>query len=170
MHISSQPMTQQGRVPPPPTPSQRLLPQCLTLPSGTEVLLPFQELPFPFWDLTPSPPPPSSLLSCVWFQAKEEPLPLISLQPIITRYLGAALDVGHVLPFPTWSPTLLSSSGALPTVPTLVICAFLLSSLYTTYTHCGLGGAPFQHVSGSPPPVSVSLLMFIQKQLHWGFS
>lgn len=113
------------------------------------MLLPFQEqLHFLFGICHRAPPPPpSSLLSYFWFQAKEEPLPLISLQPVITRCLGAALDVGHVLPFPTWfPPTRLSSRGALPTVPTLVLCAFLLSSPYTTYTHCGLGGAHVKHV------------------------
>lgn len=55
-------------------------------------------------------------------------------------------------PFPTWSPTtLLSSCGTLTTLPTLVICAFLLSSLYTTYIHCGLGGADFKHVQWRLP-------------------
>ena len=55
-------------------------------------------------------------------------------------------------PFPTWSPaTPLSSCGALTTIPALVICAFLLSSLYTTYIHCGLGGANFKHVQWQHP-------------------
>lgn len=50
-------------------------------------------------------------------------------------------------PFPAWSPpALLSSCGTLTTTLTLVICAFLLSSLYTTNTHCGLEGADFKHV------------------------
>lgn len=36
--------------------------------------------------------------------------------------------------------------GVLTTALTLVTCAFLLSSLYTTYIHCGVRGAGVQHV------------------------
>lgn len=45
-------------------------------------------------------------------------------------------------PFPAQSPpTPPSLRGILTMILTLVICAFLSSSLYTTYTHCGFWGA-----------------------------
>lgn len=73
-------------------------------------------------------------------------------------------------PFPTWSPTSpLSSCGALTTVPTLVICAFLLSSLYTTYIHCGLGGANFKHVQWQLPASFSVTVKIYPKATSLGF-
>lgn len=77
-------------------------------------------------------------------------LPLISLQPIITCYLGAAFDVGRAT-----LPTAVSSGTAVPVrspppAPTPVIRAFLLSSLYTAYTHCGPGAVVLRMFVAAP--------------------
>lgn len=96
MTSESQPVTQQGRMA---TPAKVCFSfqLCLTLLLGQKCSAPPGALPpnpglplLPFWDL-----PSSTLWSPISgvVQVKEEMLPLISLWPIITCYLGAVFDV-----------------------------------------------------------------------------
>lgn len=101
---------------------------------------------------------------------KEEVFPLISPVPLYNLLSWGQLLMSDMSPFPTWSlAALLSSRGTLTTILTLVICAFLLSSLYTTNIHCGLEGADLKHVQWRLPSSFSVTVNIYPNAVHWGF-
>lgn len=165
--ISSKTMTQQGRVPPPPSVcfSDSASPSLL---NWSAPALPRTPPPFPFWDLPPF-PLFSALLFLVSSKGRNAPSNFSPAHYNLLSWGSFWCMTCHpsqlgllqhcclrVEPFPQsrlWSFVPFSCH----------LCTLLILTV-------GWGELILSMFSGSSLPVSVSLLKFIQKQLHWGFS
>lgn len=139
--------------------------------SRTNVLLPFQELllHFLFWDLTPS---AYSLVSYFWCCSSEG-------RDVPSNFSLARYNLLSWGSF--WCLTCHPSQLGLLQHCCLHVASLPQSQLWSFVPFSchlctlliftvGWGELILSMFSGSSPPVSVSLLKFIQKQLHWGFS